>query len=163
MGRQAVPEVGALDQGVSLVGDQSPERDGEGVTSLHPRGVSSGEVGYSPCLQRQAEAVGLPIGQADNRDSLLGQHGLRHGDVGACTQNAKTFTHQLFWEITEQEASSIIQHNKSTGNTTQLLLFQLQNFSDICYVISFARTEHINKFKNLFSFVSDRKKMSNII
>lgn len=44
VGRKAVPEVGALDQGVSLVGDQSPERDGGEVTSLLPHGVSSSEV-----------------------------------------------------------------------------------------------------------------------
>lgn len=38
VGRQAVPEVGALDQGVRLVGDQSPERGGVEVTLLLPHG-----------------------------------------------------------------------------------------------------------------------------
>lgn len=93
MGWQAVPEVGALDQGVGLVGDQSPERDGQEVTSLLPYSVSWSEHGSSPGLQGQAEAVGLPIGQADHRDSLLGQHGVGHRGVATCKQKEKAFTY----------------------------------------------------------------------
>lgn len=34
-----------------------------------------------------AEAVGLPVGQADDRDPLLGQQRLGHRGVGTCHSN----------------------------------------------------------------------------
>ncbi len=43
-------------------------------------------VSFSPCLQRQTEAVRLSIGQPNDWNSLLSQQRLRHCDVSTYTK-----------------------------------------------------------------------------
>lgn len=46
---------------------------------------------FSPCLQWQAEAVRLPIGQSNDWNSLLSQQRLRHCDVSSYRHKQNTF------------------------------------------------------------------------
>lgn len=90
LGREAAPEVGALDQRVSFICYQSPDRNSKlWAACLNFKKKSVGWTFlycsfFLPRLQRGAEAVRLPIGQSHHWDSLLSQQRLRHCGVSTC-------------------------------------------------------------------------------